>query len=567
MHHRIGTPLRVPIVAILAALLMALLFGGVSGAVPAAISAQQPSGVAVASNAAAGSNCHSRPISAEEVADQYGKTVDGTAEFTAYEAVEFGFTLHLQDGHCEGDSIVFTVPSELGTDGSFRPVEMKSKDGVIVAYARYSSDRTITVTLTGAVEDASKHHFQASAWWKVHMEDTIIPGETRNLEWHIGGETRRTTIQVGTCPSCNKLGEGPSKWGAVDSLKPWNLTVTIVSPTAQEDGQEFVFTDKSTSPGQSFACPDPTVGQAGIYSSANSWGKPQYSRFADVEIENCNNEKVVFKIVLNKGEKARIDILTNVNPEDPGPWTDSVAITSQGKSWEVSAKVVRREAGGGADYDPRPTPTPTVVPTPTPTPTPVTPTPTATPAPTPEPSVIPTPVPTPTLAPTPEPSPTPSPAPTPTVMPTPTPTPVPTTPVSPSPAPSPAPTLEPTPTPTLAPAPEPSPVPTPEPSVIPTPVPSPTPSTTPTRTPKPTPSASPSQSPTPSASKSPSPSTTPAGLVPLPESSLQPSADNSTGRLAKTGTDGGAIALAIVFLTVGGLVLRARRRQAAHSER
>ena len=457
MHHRIGTPLRVPIVAILAALLMALLFGGVSGAVPAAISAQQPSGVAVASNAAAGSNCHSRPISAEEVADQYVKTVDGTAEFTAYEAVEFGFTLHLQDGHCEGDSIVFTVPSELGTDGSFRPVEMKSKDGVIVAYARYSSDRTITVTLTGAVEDAGKHHFQASAWWKVHMEDTIIPGETRNLEWHIGGETRRTTIQVGTCPSCNKLGEGPSKWGAVDSLKPWNLTVTIVSPTAQEDGQEFVFTDKSTSPGQSFACPDPTVGQAGIYSSANSWGKPQYSRFADVEIENCNNEKVVFKIVLNKGEKARIDILTNVNPEDPGPWTDSVAITSQGKSWEVSAKVVRREAGGGADYDPRPTPTPTVVPTPTPTPTPVTPsaspTPTPTPAPTPEPSPSPVPTPEPTPAPTPEPSPTPTPAPTPT------PTPV-TPSASPSQSPAPSATkspMIPLPEPSLQPSADPSP--------------------------------------------------------------------------------------------------------------
>ena len=559
VHNRIGTPLRVPIVTAIVAVLMVLLFGGVSGAVPAAISAQQPSGVAVASNAAVGSNCSPRPISAEEVTDQYVKTVDGTAEFTAYEAVEFGFTLHLQDGHCAGDSITFTVPRELGTDGSFEPVAMQSKDGVIVAYARYSSDRTITVTLTGAVEDAGKHHFQASAWWKVHMEDTLIPGETRELEWNIGGIVRRTPITVGTCPNCNKLGEGPAKWGAVSPLKPWDLTITVVTPTAEYSGQEFVITDRSTSSGQDFACPDPTIGQAGVYSSAGPWGQPQYNRWTDVTVVSCDSDRVVMKIVLDKGEKARVNVLVNVDPADQGPWTDSVDITSQGKSWEVSAKVVRKEAGGGADYDPRPSPTPTVVPTPTPTPTPVTPTPTATPAPTPEPSVIPTPVPTPTLAPTPEPSPTPSPAPTPTVMPTPTPTPVPTTPVSPSPAPSPAPTLEPTPTPT--------PAPTPEPSVIPTPVPSPTPSTTPTRTPKPTPSASPSQSPTPSASKSPSPSTTPAGLVPLPESSLQPSADNSTGRLAKTGTDGGAIALAIVFLTVGGLVLRARRRQAAHSER
>ena len=586
MHHRIGTPLRVPIVAIFITLFAMLLFGGASGAVPAAISTQQPSGVAVASNAAAGSNCTPRPISAEEIANQYVRTTDGSLEFTAYEAVEFGFQLSLQDGHCEGDSITFTVPKELGTDGNFSPVKMVAKDGVIVAYARYSSDHTVEVTLTSAVEDNSKHHFQASAWWKVHMESSLVPGENRDLEWHIGGIVRRTPITVGACPNCNKLGEGPSKWGTVSSLKPWDLTVTIVTPTASHDGQEFVFTDKSTSPGQSFACPDPTVGQAGVYRTAGPWGQPQYSRFVDAEIEDCNNEKVVFKIVLNKGEKARIDVLVNVNPEDPGPWTDSVAITSQGKSWEVSAKVVRKEAGGGADYDPRPTPTPTPVPTPTPAPTPSpTPvTPSASPTPTPSPSPVPTPEPTP--APTPEPSPTPepttpvptptpepsvvpTPVPTPTLAPTPepSPTPEPTTPVptpTPEPTPSPAPTPEPSPTP--APTPEPSPVPTPEPSVIPTPVPSPTPSTTPTRTPKPTPSASPSQSPTPSASKSPSPSTTPAGLVPLPESSLQPSAYNSTGRLAKTGVSGGAIALAIVFLTVGGVALWVRRRQTAHSE-
>ena len=435
MHHRIGTPLRVPIVAIFITLFAMLLFGGASGAVPAAISAQQPSGVAVASNAAAGSNCHSRPISAEEIQTSL-KTLDGSSTYTAYEAVEFSISLTLEEGHCAGDSITISVPSELGTDGSFAPVEMRAKDGTVIAKARYSQDRTVEVTLTSAVEDSDKSHFRASAWWRVHMEDVLVPGEIRELEWNIGGVIRRTPITVGTCPNCNKLGEGPSKWGAVDSLKPWNLTVTITSPTAQEDGQEFVFTDKSTSSGQSFACPDPTIGQAGIYSSANSWGKPQYSRFADVEIEDCNNEKVVFKIVLNKGEKARIDVLVNVNPEDRGPWTDELLITSQEKNWVVNAKVVRKEAGGNADYDPTPTPTPT--------PTPVTPSasPTPTPAPTPEPSPAPTPEPSPTPAPTPEP--TPSPTPTPTVMPS----------VSPSPAPTPVtPTVTPSVSPSQSPAP------------------------------------------------------------------------------------------------------------------
>ena len=512
MYHHSRTPLRVPIVAIFITLFAMLLFGGASGAVPAAISTQQPSGVAVASNAAAGSNCTPRPISAEEIANQYVRTTDGSLEFTAYEAVEFGFQLSLQDGHCEGDSITFTVPKELGTDGNFSPVKMVAKDGVIVAYARYSSDHTVEVTLTSAVEDNSKHHFQASAWWKVHMESSLVPGENRDLEWHIGGIVRRTPITVGACPNCNKLGEGPSKWGTVSSLKPWDLTVTIVTPTASHDGQEFVFTDKSTSPGQSFACPDPTVGQAGVYRTAGPWGQPQYSRFVDAEIEDCNNEKVVFKIVLNKGEKARIDVLVNVNPEDPGPWTDSVAITSQGKSWEVSAKVVRKEAGGGADYDPNPSPTPeptTPVPTPTPEPTP-------SPAPTPEPS--------PTPAPTPEPSPSP--------VPTPEPTPAPT----PEPSPSPVPTPEPTPAPTPEPSPSPTPTPTVMPSVSPSPAPTPV-------TPTVTPSVSPSQSPAPSATKSP--------MIPLPEPSLQPSADNSTGRLAKTGFNNAIAALAVMLVALG----------------
>ena len=554
MHHRIGTPLRVPIVAILAALLMALLFGGVSGAVPAAISAQQPSGVAVASNAAAGSNCHSRPISAEEVADQYVKTVDGTAEFTAYEAVEFGFTLHLQDGHCEGDSIVFTVPSELGTDGSFRPVEMKSKDGVIVAYARYSSDRTITVTLTGAVEDAGKHHFQASAWWKVHMEDTIIPGETRNLEWHIGGETRRTTIQVGTCPSCNKLGEGPSKWGAVDSLKPWYMSVTVVTPTAEYDGQSFTIVDKATSPGQDFACPDPTVGSAGIYSLAGPWGQPIYTRFVDVEVKNCSSNEVVLGLSLNKGEKARVNILVNVSPEDKGPWTDEVVISSKGKTWTVSARVARKESGGNAGFDPVPVPTPSPVPTPEPSPTP-------TPAPTPEPSPSPVPTPEPTPepspVPTPEPSPTPNPAPTPepSVVPTPVPTPTPAPTPEPTPEPSPVPTPEPSPTPTPAPTPTPTPV-TPSASPTPTPTPAPTPEPSPTPTPTVMPSVSPSQSPAPSATKSPSPS---ASLVPLPESSMQP-------RLAKTGFNNAIAALAVMLVALGVSTVAVAKVRKARSD-
>lgn len=150
---------------------------------------------------------------------------------------------------------------------------------------------------------------------------------------------------------------------------------------------------------------------------------------------------------------------------------------------------------------------------------------------------------------TPEPTPsTPSvtPEPTPSTSPTPAPTPTPS-------APTPEPTLTPSPTPTVMPSPSPTPTPvtpTPAPSASPSPSPSaPSPSVTPT----PTPSASPSPSTTPEPSPSATPSTSPA---PAPQHK----------KLAVTGTDGDAIALAIVFLTVGGAILWVRRRQAARSE-
>ena len=533
MYHHSRAPLRVPIVAIFITLFAMLLFGGASGAVPAAISAQQPSGVAVASTAATGS-CIPRPISAEEIQTDL-KTQDGSMEYTAYEAVEFSIALTLKQGHCAGDSITISVPSELGTDGSFEPIPMMTPEGVIIGYATYSADHTVVIRLTDQVEVPGRKNFRASAWWRVHMSSVLVPGETRELEWNIGGIIRQTPITVGTCPNCNKLGEGPSKWGSASSLKPWDLTITIVTPTAEYDGQTFTITDRSTSSGQDFACPDPTIGQAGVYSSAGPWGQPMYTRFIDVEVENCNSEKTVFKITLNKGEKARIGVLVNVNPEDRGPWTDELLITSQEKTWTVSARITRKESGGGAGFDPAPSPTPT--------PTPVTPsaspTPTPTPAPTPEPSPSPVPTPEPTPAPTPEPS----------VIPTPVPTP------------TPAPTPEPSPSPVPTPEPSPSPVPTPEPTPAPTPEPSPTP------TPTVMPSVSPSQSPTPSASTIPSPSATKSPMIPLPEPSLQPSADNSTGRLAKTGFNNAIAALAVMLVALGvSTVAVAKVRKKARSD-
>ena len=516
MHRQHNTPLRVSVVAVFVALLMAFLFGGASYATDeeslqsaAAQSANITTEAQSSSGVATGSNCTPRPISAEEIQTDL-KTQDGSMEYTAYEAVEFSISLTLEEGHCGGDQTTIVVPSEFGTDGDHTPIPMTTPDGIIIGYATYSSNHTVVIKLTSEVEVPGRRDFHASAWWRVHMSSSLVPGETRELRWEVGGIVRRTPIKVGECPGCSIIGKDPSKWGSVDGAEQH---VTIVLPTATQDGQVFTVTDTLTSPGQRFDCTNLTAGRVGVYHSAGPWGQPIYDRFEDPDVVSCGESKAVINVKLNTGEKARFQLNINVSATDPGPWTDAANITSQDKSWDVSARIIRRESGGGAGFDPAPSPTPT--------PTPVTPS--ASPSPSPSASPAPTPEPTPTPKPT-TPAPTPSPTPTPSATPTSVPSP------------------------TAAPTPSPTPTPSATPSVSPTPTPTPV-----------TPSASPS--PSPSAAKS------STSLVPLPEPSPQPSSADNPEKLAKTGTEGGAIALAIVFLTVGGLVLRARRRQAAHSER
>ena len=249
------------------------------------------------------------------------------------------------------------------------------------------------------------------------MSSSLIPGETRELEWNVGGVVRRTTIQVGTCDGCSTIGAAPSKWGSVDGSQQ---RVTIVLPTATQDAQTFVITDVLTSPGQKFNCDQLLIGRVGVYSSAGPWGQPQYIRFMEANVVSCASDKAVLNVKLDKGEKARVELNINVSATDPGPWTDTASITSQNKSWEVVAKVARKESGGNAGFDNTPTPAPTPEPTPTPEPSPSTtpePSPSA-PSPAPSPSATPS-TPTPSTTP----SATPSPSPT-TSRPVPLPTPV-----------------------------------------------------------------------------------------------------------------------------------------------
>ena len=475
MNHR-KTPLRVPIVAILAAILAAFLFGGVSRADEAQSAAEaqsssgivaeaqsvdaQSSGVVTAETqssstttavavtdteqSSSGSSvatatttdneptsCTPRNISPEEIQTDF-KTSDGSVGITAYEAVEFAVNLTLAQNHCAGDSVVVTVPSELGTDADFAPIPMTTPEGIVIGYATYSADHTVSVKLTDAVEVPGRVNFHASAWWRVHMSSSLIPGETRELEWNVGGVVHRTTIQVGTCDGCSTIGAAPSKWGSVDGSQQ---RVTIVLPTATQDAQTFVITDVLTSPGQKFVCDQLLAGRIGVYTEASTWGQPQYIRFMEANVVSCASDKAVLNVKLDKGEKARFELNISVSSTDPGPWTDAASITSQNKSWEVVAKVARKESGGNAGFDNTPTPAPTPEPTPTPEPSPSTPpepspsapSPSTTPsAPTPSPSATPTPTPSPTTS---RPVPLPTPVierykePTPSAAPTPNPAP------------------------------------------------------------------------------------------------------------------------------------------------
>lgn len=475
MHRHRKTPLWVSAVAVIVAVLMAFLFGGASRAAEEASQSvadaqsdgqsTQSAGVVIESQsggdtattvAIADTSCVHQDISPGEV-EATLKTSDGSSSFTAYEAVEFAVSLTLEQSHCAGDKIVITVPSELGADGDFAPIPMVTPDGVTIGHAVYDgSAHTVTVTLTNEVEVPGRQNFHASAWWRVYMESSLIPGETRELVWNFDGVIRRTIIQVGRCDGCSQPGPDPSKWGFIDNNRQ---SVTVVLPTATQDAQTFVVTDVLTSPGQHFACDNLITGRVGVYTSANDWGAPQYIRFQEPDITSCDKTAAVINVRLNKGEKARVQLNVDVDPTDPGPWTDTASIVSQDQSWEVSASVARRESGGNAGFDTNPTPTPTPSPSVTPSPTPT---------PEPSPSVTPTPSPTPSTSPTPAPTPTPTPsAPTPSATPSvPTPTP------SVTPTPSPAPTPEPSSTPSASPTPAPS---TPTPSTTPASVPTPEP--------------------------------------------------------------------------------------------
>lgn len=438
MRNRNRTPLRVSIVAAFVAILVSFLFGGMTradeaqsaaqsttaqsvGATTVAVTdeAQSSSGSSVATAATSDdkpASCNPSNISPEEIQENF-VTSDGSPEVTAYESVQFSVALTLKQGHCAGDSITISVPSELGTDADFAPIPMTTPEGIVIGYATYSADHTVSVKLTDAVEVPGRVNFHASAWWRVHMSSSLIPGETRELEWNVGGVVRRTTIQVGTCDGCSTIGAAPSKWGSVDDSQQ---RVTIVLPTATQDAQTFVITDVLTSPGQKFVCDQLLAGRIGVYTEASTWGQPQYIRFMEANVVSCASDKAVLNVKLDKGEKARFELNISVSSTDPGPWTDVVNITSQDKSWDVSARIIRRESGGNAGFDNTPTPAPTPEPTPTPEPSPSTtpePSPSA-PSPAPSPSTTPS---TPTPSTTPSATPTPSPT---TSRPVPLPTPV-----------------------------------------------------------------------------------------------------------------------------------------------
>ena len=209
--------------------------------------------------------------------------------------------LTLAQNHCAGDSITISVPSELGTDADFAPIPMTTPEGIVIGYATYSADHTVSIKLTDAVEVPGRVNFHASAWWRVHMSSSLIPGGNPRIGMErLVVSVRRTTIQVGTCDGCSTIGAAPSKWGSVDGSQQ---RVTIVLPTATQDAQTFVITDVLTSPGQKFNCDQLLTGRMGVYTKAGPWGQPQYERFIEPGITSCTSDKATLSATLNAGEK------------------------------------------------------------------------------------------------------------------------------------------------------------------------------------------------------------------------------------------------------------------------
>ena len=295
------------------------------------------------------STCTARPISAAEVTNEYIKAADGSDEIRAWQMIEFGFTLTLENGHCAGDSITFTPPEELGDSGA--PVAIAAEDGTVIANATYSGG-VVTVVLTDAVENPDYFNFTGSAWWRVDINDSLIPGESNNLTWTIDGVTRTTTVDVEECVNCTPMHDYASKWGSVVDSQ---VVVTLTTPLATYDGQTFSWTDGITSSNQEFVCSGVVVSSsAEVYTSGNEWGTPAITSSADVTQTSCSSTSVSGTVTLNAGEKARFYVYISIDPRDPGPWTDTATFTSpDGSSWEAPATIRRAESGGSGSYDQR----------------------------------------------------------------------------------------------------------------------------------------------------------------------------------------------------------------------
>ena len=52
------------------------------------------------------------------------------------------------------------------------------------------------IVLTNQVEVPGRKDFYATAWWRVHMSDELVPGETREIAMGRGmGSIRVTTVR------------------------------------------------------------------------------------------------------------------------------------------------------------------------------------------------------------------------------------------------------------------------------------------------------------------------------------------------------------------------------------
>lgn len=307
-------------------------------------------------NAVKPSTCQSDgKIRPEEITKTFVKAVNEDAPLTAWKLTTIGFELALNPSvkHCAGDTITIQPPKQVNPGGEEKRVYIKPEGGVTFADAIFKNNGTIIVTLNENVEDPDRFNFKGGAVWEKALRDVELEVGTVDLVWTVEGVTISTNqIEVAPCNGCNKISPNPQKWGSVSAAG--ELTATLSTALGTVDGQEFEFKDLLDSSNQRFECKDGKLDvRVSTYSELNQWGTATNRKESRAQFD-CTSSSVKGRVTADKGWKTQVYVPIKVDPRDPGPWSDTLTVTTQGqKSAPIRATIVRLNASGYGSYENR----------------------------------------------------------------------------------------------------------------------------------------------------------------------------------------------------------------------